>query len=299
VRSLDVLGRRHLDRGGPWTVHSVFAHALTLQHADGTLLGIVDAAGGNAPATLMLSEHRISQPLSDLATTGAPAVQREDLLHVERHLYLRLTDMDLWQPEPIVRRLPASDIMQRLRLTAEVAAQIAPAGGLAPLLPEALALADGSVEVLEGLPTHDLVVQRGRQSLLALAAAIRERHWAGTHAPARALSGLGPGLTPAGDDLLAGLALGLRAAKGTVPTTFEAALTAAVVGRTTDLAAARVRYAAAGHPDEHIHRLLTALLMDKSENSLPDAVRAVLAYGHTSGADALVGLLAGVRLGLR
>jgi hypothetical protein len=37
--------------------------------------------------------------------------------------------------------------------------------------------------------------------------------------------------------------------------------------------------------------------MDASDTALPAAVHALLAYGHSSGADTLVGLLAGVRLG--
>jgi hypothetical protein len=118
---------------------------------------------------------------------------------------------------------------------------------------------------------------------------------------ARQLSGLGPGLTPSGDDLLAGLALGYRAARGTLPDGLAAALLDAVDGRTTDLAVARVQHAVAGRPDEAVHRLLS-LLVSRADTGLSAdldaAVRAVLDYGHSSGADTLVGLIVGTRLGL-
>jgi hypothetical protein len=144
--------------------------------------------------------------------------------------------------------------------------------------------------------TTDLVADAARAHLERLASAIREGCWSVAQAAARALSGLGPGLTPAGDDALVGLALGLRAGLGTVPAPLDAALSAAVEGRTTDLAAARVRHAAAGHADESVQRLLTTLV-GGSDERLDEDVRAILAIGHSSGADTLVGLLVGLALG--
>ena len=297
VRSLDVLAQAQVERGGPWTVHSVFARACNLQHADGTLLGIVEAAGGNAPATLVLAEDWDHQPVTALVQIGATVDKHDEVLYVGQRLRLSLRGAAVWQPVALVPAVPLREIARRLRIAQEVAGTSAAAGGLAPLLSEVLTLAAGTANPSEPDSGDDLVVQRARQLLSGLSAAIRESRWSAVREPARALSGLGPGLTPAGDDLLAGLALGLRAALQIVPPTFEVALSEAVVGRTTDLAAARVRYAAAGHPDEHTHRFLTSLLMDPSEHSVPDTVRAVLAYGHSSGADTLVGLLAGIRLG--
>lgn len=299
VRSLDRLAQQGLDRGGPWTVHSVFGDACNLAGPDGDLLGIVTAAGGNAPATLVLAQDGLRKAFSTLVSPGEPARRSRDVLLIGQRLRLELSGAGLWTPAPIVRTVPVPEIQRRLTVVAEIGEASAPAGGLAPLLPDALALADG----FDGSPhtgnAHDLVVDRARLLLGSLASAIRERRWSDTGAPARALSGLGPGLTPAGDDLLAGLALGLKAGVGTLPPEFAAALTDAGVGRTTDLAVARVRHAAAGHPDERVHQLLAALVMERSSDALPAAVRALLEYGHSSGADTLVGLLTGASLGVR
>jgi hypothetical protein len=68
-----------------------------------------------------------------------------------------------------------------------------------------------------------------------------------------------------------------------------------VVGRTTDIAVARVRHAVDGRPDEAVHRLLTALLAADGSD-LPGAVGSALDFGHSSGADTLLGLLVGLRL---
>jgi hypothetical protein len=298
VRSLDVLARRQLDAGGLWRVHSVFAHACNLVGSDGALLGIVTTAGGNAPATLVLGEPPEFEPFDALVSPGESATDADDVLQVGQRLSLDLSGALLWLPATVVRTLPTEKVARRLLLASTGAVDAAPTGGLAALLPEALSLATGSVEKPADGTTHDLVVSRARLLLANLAAAIRERRWTDTRVPARSLSGLGPGLTPSGDDLLAGLALGLRASLGMLPALFEAALTDAVVGRTTDLAAARVRHAAAGHPDERTHRLLVTLLMAPSSTDLSPAVRSLLEFGHSSGADTLVGLLAGIRLGM-
>jgi hypothetical protein len=112
------------------------------------------------------------------------------------------------------------------------------------------------------------------------------------------LSGLGPGLTPAGDDLLVGLALGLQAGLGTLPPELASRLLAAVEGRTNDLAQARVQHAVAGRADEAVHQLLT-VLVDGPPDKLDTAVRAALAYGHSSGADTLVGVIVGLAVGVK
>ena len=297
VRSLDGLARQQLDSCGPWTVHSVFEHACNLVKSDGELLGIVRASGGNAPATVVLDDGDLIEAFTARVSPGESAVLATDVLHIGWQLTLELAGAQVWIPAAIVRELPAQEVQRRLKLAAEIGVASAPAGGLAPLLPEALSLAGGSADLPTARAGHDLVVQRARTLLAELAAAIRERRWSDTHAPARALSGLGPGLTPAGDDLLAGLALGLRTALGTLPPEFQTALTEAVIDRTTDLAAARVRHAAGGHPDERVHQLLTVLVTAPAPDVLPAAVRSLLEYGHSSGADMLVGLLTGVALG--
>ena len=54
ARSWDRLARDLLQRGLDWTVHSVFAQACNLVAADGTLLALIMAPGGNGPAAVVL-----------------------------------------------------------------------------------------------------------------------------------------------------------------------------------------------------------------------------------------------------
>lgn len=282
VRTLDTLACRQLDVGGPWRVQSVFARACNLMAPDGELLGIVAADAGNAPATLRLEPLTPHWPLDHLIVPGLPASIHDGRLAIGSTLTLDLAGAQLWQPAVIRRSLEAPEIGLRIAEAASIGSRRAPAGGLVAMLP--------------GRPASsaDPVVEQARTLLPGLLAAIRAEQWSDAAVAARSLSGLGPGLTPAGDDLLTGLALGLRAAHGKLPVGLSEAITGAVVGRTTDLAAARVRHAVAGSPDEYTHAVLAALVMDQSAASLPGAVRALLEYGHSSGADTLVGLLEGV-----
>jgi hypothetical protein len=101
------------------------------------------------------------------------------------------------------------------------------------------------------------------------------------------LSGRGPGLTPAGDDVLAGLLLVAAALR--IPT--DQAVGAV---RTNEIAASYLRWAALGHSVEPVHRLLDAAV----QGDLPAARAAVqwlLSIGASSGADLGYGLGLGLR----
>lgn len=103
------------------------------------------------------------------------------------------------------------------------------------------------------------------------------------------LAGRGPGLTPAGDDVLAGLLLVL-AIVGRDRDELERAATAA---RTHAISLAFLLWAARGQSVAPVHHLLTALA-DGDGVAVERHRSAVAALGQTSGAD----LLFGLRLGL-
>ena len=129
-------------------------------------------------------------------------------------------------------------------------------------------------------------------ALWALDAAIRAGDRATAAAAARGLIGLGPGLTPSGDDALAGIEGALRASGHPVAGFLETVL-ADVETRTTAVSVALLRHAARGEFAERVHRLLDGLLSPDSA-SLAPAIEMAIRHGATSGSD----LLAGVLLGL-
>jgi hypothetical protein len=106
------------------------------------------------------------------------------------------------------------------------------------------------------------------------------------------LVGLGPGLTPSGDDLLVGIEAALHAL-ARPSAGFLALAMDDVEERTTALAATLLRHAAAGEFAERLHTLLAALLGSDDEK-IPAAIERAAAWGATSGTDCLLGVLIGL-----
>jgi hypothetical protein len=114
-----------------------------------------------------------------------------------------------------------------------------------------------------------------------------------------ALLGLGPGLTPAGDDVLVGrlLAAQARWPLGGIPASpdLAAPLLAAAENRTTRLSLAFLRAAAAGECGQAWHDLWPT--PGASSGSREAAIRVILGTGQTSGAAALWGFLTAGEVG--
>ena len=104
------------------------------------------------------------------------------------------------------------------------------------------------------------------------------------------LLGLGPGLTPAGDDLLAGLLVGLSA-RPDLRAPLAAAVHRHAATRTTWLSAELLRLAAAGLAAPAVVAVADALAGHGDDDALPRALPALLAVGHTSGPALARGLL--------
>lgn len=105
------------------------------------------------------------------------------------------------------------------------------------------------------------------------------------------LLGLGPGLTPSGDDYLAGSMVALDLlGETTVRDTIWDAIRERASGLTSALSFAHLQAAAAGALSEPIHLLLCSVLANERER-LPARLAAVGEIGHTSGWDALAGAL--------
>lgn len=114
-------------------------------------------------------------------------------------------------------------------------------------------------------------------------------------AVARALLGRGPGLTPAGDDVLAGFLLGARAF-GVVATGVLAALGEAPTA-TTALSTQLLRYAARGECVPELAAVVAVLGQPEADERARNlAAGRLLAVGHTSGAALALGLLCAGRL---
>lgn len=129
--------------------------------------------------------------------------------------------------------------------------------------------------------------------LAALRGAVRRADLDAALRTATRLIGLGPGLTPAGDDVMAGTIAGLVLLGHPAADRFAAGVYALAAGRTTELSRALLRHAACGRVSGEFAAVLHALV---GERPLMPAVAALLSTGSTSGRALALGLSTAIDL---
>jgi hypothetical protein len=154
-----------------------------------------------------------------------------------------------------------------------------------PLVPDRLVAAE---RLLAGIPAA--ATGLGHVSVAIVAEGLAR----GDAGSALALLGLGPGLTPAGDDLVAGTIAAL-ALLGRLDETAAGAVLARAAVATTSLSAALLRCAVRGQVPPQAAALLGALC---GRGAVEPALTGLLDVGATSGAALALGLCAGARQGL-
>ncbi|MDX1659371.1 MAG: DUF2877 domain-containing protein [Nitriliruptorales bacterium] len=168
----------------------------------------------------------------------------------------------------------------------------------------------GAGELVRGLSElESALAEEGRSGasgvdVTALRAAIDSRDVPAVVAAAAALVGLGAGLTPSGDDVLAGaVSAGLAVCRHLEDRAGEAVFAAVgvavaelAVGRTTSLSAALLRHAADGEMAGPARRLVAAV---SRRGAIRPALDALLQVGHASGGDLAQGIVIGVASALR
>ena len=275
ARSISLRASRLLRAGVSGRVLASFERVCDLVTDSGDVVALVWGGVGNGPLSVVVSHG----PGVDLPAGAGFAVCGEGgdatRLTLESpphrsHVVIDLTAAETWDPQAARQVLRARK--RQIAAGAKVIAGI-------------LAEADWSPARC-GLPEAICV-----QAALGQAAAICS------------LVGLGPGLTPAGDDWLAGWLLAQNLVgedlRGFRPTEgwhdLEGLILAMAADRTTTLSRALLACAAAGEADAAWHTLLSALAADPMTN-LPiyQSTEAVLSHGATSGAAMLLGFCQGV-----
>jgi hypothetical protein len=200
-------------------------------------------------------------------------------------LVVFLAGAESWSPGmPVVRGMSLADQIRRAEQALGLAAAHAPGIGLGPLL--------------VGIVNHETSVgSLGRAAARSLAEVLLAL---GAGAPERAISaaipliGLGPGATPSGDDLLVGFSAGLAVTDHPLAQVFAAGAAREAAGLTTSVADSYLVHAGRLEFSERVHAAALTVLIGR-EAELHDAMMAALAWGASSGADLLVGLLVGIQ----
>jgi hypothetical protein len=191
-----------------------------------------------------------------------------------------------WSPALPARDVDAILRAERARRALELAATQAPRVGLGPLLV-------GMIDEGAGVGSLGRAAARSlAQVVMALGDGATER----AVLAARPLIGLGPGATPSGDDVLVGLSAGLAVTGHPRASAFAAAVALAARGLTTSVGECYLFHAGRLEFSQRVQDAATAILTGPKAE-IGRAVTAALAWGASSGADLLVGLLVGIQVG--
>ncbi|MFN8522913.1 MAG: DUF2877 domain-containing protein [Chloroflexota bacterium] len=290
--SWDPISRRLLASDHPIQVHSVFERALILAvpvaRDEPSLVAVVPGRAGNAPATLALEPSDLPAFATMGVSFDSRVMRHGETLYLEDRVTIDLSGAESWQPSPAVRTLPAADIRNRIEHAALMAHVQAGRGGLWGALPLFLSIPRQHA-------AQDPLVVAFHTLRTALSAELTDED--AVKSAIERLVGLGPGLTPSGDDALCGLVLGMDRACTQSPWELAAIVRQAARNRTTDVAFERLLHATNGCAEERVEALIRALVSDPDDR-LERAVSGAVAWGHSSGLDTLVGVLLGVERAL-
>lgn len=291
VTTVGRVARRALASERTWRVFAVFRRSFYCRSAGGPLILVGPETLGAGPLHVLGAGS--NEAGSRLPEVGMPV--GVDLHGAGRGgsapLTLGLCGAREWRPPPPPRWTPSS--VRRSLAWLGRAADRAPVEGVGRLIAPLAAGATGSGHSLGG----SILTQRAWPALVALTGWVREalgpdRAAGPPPALAEGLVGLGPGLTPSGDDVLAGALLALHALdRADVAERVATWLDARLEGRTGLVSRAHLACAARGAGAAVLHDALGALASGDGE-ALAAATSAVGTLGHCSGWDGLVGIAA-------
>lgn len=276
------------------TVYSVFNKA-TYIIFDEILLSLLSDELPHMPNSVRLRSVVIDELLSNLQPRMEVCVGNGSLIIPNCNFSFHLTDIPLWEPRPDVTiyQWNRETVAQHSRLLTQFLAKKQHQNGLAPLV--------GSL-LLENSPQETPLSRMAMPKLRLLVQSSWRQNIAGVEEAAFGLAGLGPGLTPSGDDVLGGFAaimtlLSPQLSADSISRKHIASTIAKVAKpRTTKLSAVLLEFAAQGEVSEQFGTLLLSLNLPVEEFEIVQkAADGVLAFGASSGGDSLLGMLLGLR----
>lgn len=276
------IGSRLRMPGGEGTIEGVYRSVVNIRWGEGLLTVAHEGMGGLPNGILVdppIAFDQIGLVLGMRAQCDGTALRVPGASMV-----VFLAAAASWSPAmPVVRGLTVARRSERAERALKLAADQAPPVGLGPLL----------VGLIDGRTSVGSLGRASARSLAKVVEALAEGQDERAISAALPLIGLGPGATPSGDDLLVGLAAGLAVTDHPLAPVFAAGVARNARGSTTSVAESYLLHAGRLEFSEHVHAAAVAVLTGP-EAELGRAVTAAMAWGATSGADLLVGLLVGI-----
>ena len=279
-----VLAREFFRRHAHAQVEAVFERSFYLR-SGGDFICVGEPDIGNGPLTLIGDVGRVS----DLALQPRQSVKVNNRhIAIGHSIRLTLDQSEVWRAPSWPTCPPPVRLIDTCAALERRAAMDAPDEGLARLISGVAETAGRQPPLARIARTRIAVFERW------LSGVLDDRHARGTASAdaVQGLIGLGPGLTPSGDDFLVG-ALALLDCVGECDAhaALARAIIAAVPNSTSSLSACFLRAAAAAHVGETLHRAVSSVIAGDAGA----AIAAVGTIGHSSGWDMMAGITTALR----
>ncbi len=299
-----IWARNWLHDGGDASIVAVFRRSFYIGTMTGRLYCIGGPGLGLGPLNLIVRDNQNHGKgggwLINAIKIGDRAEASRGILRIARSLALDGSELAGWSPEMHCGPVSPARLKYGLSRLICHAHTSAPPDGLGMFIPRlagkrgnlgrlkaASLVAAAAAPAIESLETWLNIMLAGGESV---------------HPPfpdaARGLIGLGPGLTPSGDDFLGGLMIGLgNFGMARIAKSLWSGLLPDLADRTNLISIAHLEAAAAGMGHGAVHALLLAL-RGEATSAIERTMMEVSAIGHSSGWDTLAGLVLATRLAL-
>jgi len=277
-------------------IHSVFHHACNVSLERGALLTLVSSEKGNLSQGIRLrTPHKFT--FLNQVRVGQPFACRGGILRISgSELSVDLRTANLWHIDlkGLQIDLRQHDTAQAWAVSWLELGKHRRGSGISAMIAASPAPREKPVTSL-GIKS---LVERVIQTVPALMDATRNLQVDAAITAFTPLIGLGPGLTPSGDDFIVGYLAGLwstidgDSSRLRFMSSVGAWLSQAAAG-TNAISCTYIKSAVNGNVSEPIATLAQCFGQAKSMDSVREATRTALQVGNTSGTDGVLGLLLG------
>ena len=266
-------------------VTAVFDHSFYID-IDGASACIVGRNAIAAPLNLVTnaSQH-VNWRASGLRTASGVQLRNDSFIVANRFRF-QMAGACTWMPPVPAEDWNPATLRSGLASIRNIAAKRAPAEGLGRLICQSEARTARHTLLKQADPAIDLL-------RTALSASLDDPHLtlASQFDGARALLGLGPGLTPSGDDFVGGVMIALHiAGHSEISDKLWHSVSEVAGERTHPIARAHLEGASKGMGSAAVHHVLNAVLEGRICD-LAELIDGIDQLGHTSGWDTIAGAI--------
>ena len=267
-------------------VIGVFRRSLYVENTFGRIACIGERGIGPGPLNVVC-EFCDDEDFTEIVSAGSSARVQNSFIHIGSRAIIDTSRSEEWKPDPLPIGWDLEYFLGNLPVLVQWLAETGPREGLAPLIAQIV-----SGEEISNEDAFGAISWNGISDF---------RHWL-SHSQnqeenldfpvmAHRLVGLGPGLTPSGDDFWCGVMIALRTlGHFEISEKISGVILNQAEYRTNKISRAHLECAARGQGAQALHETISAMGMaDKAR--LSSALRALDKLGHTSGWDSLAGVV--------